>query len=426
MSSRSKATRRSVWCWHFWAGLFVAPVMLIASITGGVLVFEDDLKHAFDSAWHGSFQTDAIPVEDIPLNRLAEAARMAKGGTKPLSDVYVFSEPGRNVIFVFRDGPFDRRTITRVAVSPTRESVVEVRRGESAVETFFRVVTTVHESMFLGTPGRIIVELVTGWGVVLLVTGIVLWWPKAWRVLGGVWTLRTSGPRYRVWRDWHTVPSAYLAIPAVLVLVSGMFLSFGTGQIWTLGTFAAGGIPEVLFSPPTIEPPQSDRLDLDAALDAAIEQRPDARIYDLGMPYSKTDSLRVVAGSVAEPIGTAYVYVHPETGDVLATTGQAELPLHGQPLALAYGIHVGGIGGLATRILAVLVCLGLIAATCTGLVMWLVRRPAGRVGAPKRVEGPLSRSYVIGAGVLGVMMPSFGVSVVAVLIIGFVTRRLTR
>ena len=399
--------------------------MIVASLTGAVLVFEEELKLAFDRDWHYAPSETSVEPAEVRLNELAPVAQAAAGDGERLSDVYVFNEPRRSVIFVFRDGPFDRRTITRVAVDPVSASAIEVRRGESGAEAFFRITTVIHESLFLGTPGAVVVELVTGWGVVLVVSGIMLWWPRAWRTLAGVWSIRNAGPKYRVWRDWHTVPSAYLAIPAAFVLLTGMFLSVGTGQVWTLGTLMSGGIPDTLLSPPTIDATASGPVDLDAALQAAITARPDAPLYDIGLPFSENDSVRVVAGSVAEPIGTMYVYVHPTSGEVLAADGQASLPLHGQPLALAYGIHVGGIGGITTKIIALLVCIGLIAGTITGLVMWLVRRPEGKLGAPKPVNAATARWYATGGCALGVLMPSFGISLALILVGGFVARKLS-
>ena len=29
--------------WHFWIGILIAPVLLLMSLTGGILLFEDEL-----------------------------------------------------------------------------------------------------------------------------------------------------------------------------------------------------------------------------------------------------------------------------------------------------------------------------------------------------------------------------------------------
>ena len=412
--SRSTDTRRSAWRWHFWAGLIVAPVLLVVSITGGVLVFEQEISLAFDAVWHTADPVVGAP-ERISLDELRPIAEAATRTGQRLSDVYVFGDPSLTTIFVFRDGGFDRRTAERVAVHPFTGDVVGSRTDESATERVLRWMVVLHESLFAGTVGKLIVELVTAWSVVLVVTGIMLWWPRSWKILRGVWTVRTKGSRNIVWRDWHTVVAAYLAIPTMLILVSGMYLSFGTGGAWSLVTLATGGIPETVLAPPTVERTTEAPSLLQPALDRASEVRPGSPIYDLSLPYSDNDTIRVVAGSAGPPIGGAYVYVDPQTGELVTSVSQADIALHGQPLTLAYGVHVGAIGGMPTKLPALAVCVVLIFSTLTGVYMWLIRKPDGRMGAPKPRRGPAARWYVVAGAFACVTMPTFGVSVLMIL-----------
>ena len=39
---------RAVWRWHFYAGLFAAPVLIILAITGALYLFD----HELDGLWH--------------------------------------------------------------------------------------------------------------------------------------------------------------------------------------------------------------------------------------------------------------------------------------------------------------------------------------------------------------------------------------
>ena len=442
-----RATNRSAWWWHFWAGLLVAPIMLVASITGAVLVFDEEIRLAFDREWnlidgsavtlagsvgesereseqaaglddeHPSFSDRLSLDELVPLAESAARSSVETGTQTdaPLSSVYVFSSAERNVTFVFRDGPFDRRTITRVAIDPYTGRIAGIRNGESGTERFLRVMLTIHESIFAGIGGRFVVELVTAWGFVLVLSGLLIWWPRSLSTIAGVWTVRHRGPRYRRWRDWHSVPAAYFAVPAALVLFTGLLLSVGTGGVWTLGAFATGGIPEAIFSPPPIEGPKPAQSRLEPALQHARAIRPDAPLYDIALPYDERAPISGVAGSAAEPLGTQYVFVHPESGALISSLGQADIPLHGQPVALAYGVHTGGIGGMPTKIIAVLVCLGLVASTITGVVMWLIRRPAGTLGRPKPAASRPAVWYILGAAGVGVLAPTFGLSLLVIL-----------
>jgi uncharacterized iron-regulated membrane protein len=50
-------------------------------------------------------------------------------------------------------------------------------------------------------------------------------------------------------------------------------------------------------------------------------------------------------------------------------------------------LHQGDYFGLANQLLCVLTCLGLIASSVFGVVMWWKRRPKGRISVPKPPSG---------------------------------------
>jgi uncharacterized iron-regulated membrane protein len=80
--------------------------------------------------------------------------------------------------------------------------------------------------------------------------------------------------------------------------------------------------------------------------------------------------------------------------------------------------------GIVTRILATLACLGVLTSIVSALAMWWKRRPTGSAGLPGRtsdtVRSNTPRGAVIAVGViataLAVLYPSFGVTLIVVLI----------
>jgi uncharacterized iron-regulated membrane protein len=99
-------------------------------------------------------------------------------------------------------------------------------------------------------------------------------------------------------------------------------------------------------------------------------------------------------------------------------------------------MHMGTQYGILTRILATGLCLGLLTSIATATIMWWKRRPTGSAGLPGRTSDTMkahtSRGAVVAIGViataLAVIYPSFGVSLLLVLIIEAVveTRRNNR
>ncbi len=45
-TSRAKSIYFMTWRWHFYAGLFVIPFMLMLSVTGLVMLFDDEIELA--------------------------------------------------------------------------------------------------------------------------------------------------------------------------------------------------------------------------------------------------------------------------------------------------------------------------------------------------------------------------------------------
>ena len=79
----------------------------------------------------------------------------------------------------------------------------------------------IHGELLLGTPGAIAVELAGAWAVVMLITGLYLWWPRASGV-GGVLYPRLDGGTRQFLRDIHAVTGLWLSLLALLLLISAL------------------------------------------------------------------------------------------------------------------------------------------------------------------------------------------------------------
>src|SRR5690606_32577229 len=71
-------------------------------------------------------------------------------------------------------------------------------------ERFSAIVKYVHGSLLMGTVGDWIVELAASWAIVMILSGLCLWWPRGQGPAGVLWPRLTRGPRL-AWRDAHAV-----------------------------------------------------------------------------------------------------------------------------------------------------------------------------------------------------------------------------
>ena len=78
-----------------------------------------------------------------------------------------------------------------------------------------------HGELLIGNRGSI-VELAASWTIIMIVTGLVLWWPRGANRLGGVVYPRLSRGSRLFWRDIHSVTGLWICGLALFLLLSGL------------------------------------------------------------------------------------------------------------------------------------------------------------------------------------------------------------
>ena len=61
--TRGTGAYRSVWRWHFYAGLFSAPLLIVLTLTGAIYLFDREI----DGWWNRDMQAVAVGGAALPL-----------------------------------------------------------------------------------------------------------------------------------------------------------------------------------------------------------------------------------------------------------------------------------------------------------------------------------------------------------------------
>jgi len=410
---------RRVWRWHFWAGLAAAPVLLVVALTGALYTFRAEIEDAA--------RPELAFVEpgasSKPLDEVLAAVRAAHPDQKPVRAT-VSSDPARSVTVLVEpaSGP-PSGTARAVFVNPYTGAVL----GDGPARSpFFAGVLKLHRTLFADTFGRVVVELTTSWTLVLLVSGLALWWPARAGKVWGVWLPRLRGPRYRVLRDLHAVPAAYLAPVAVLVAVTGLFYTV----VWLWGYNAAtgaGNFPAALRAGPPAVPTGAKPVPAEVALAAARERWP-GKSYTVQLPKKPTDAYAVTVRGAGAGGPSVYglVAVDPFSGAVTADVRHDALPLLERARLWVLPIHMGTVAGTPTKVLALVTCLVLAGLSVSGVWMWLARRPAGRWGFPRASAAPVPKPAAVLILALALFLPTVSLSLVLVLVGEWLIERLRR
>lgn len=460
----ASAGYRTLWRWHFYAGLFVMPFLVILAITGTLYCFQPQIEPLL-YPHRLVVEPRATPKLD-PDALLARARTAMPAGATPVS-VQVSSAPDRSAEYVFRLRDGSRES---VYVNPYDGSVL----GTLSVERrFMQVDRMLHRKLLLGETGELLMELAACWTFVMIGTGIALWWPRGAARVGRALRPDLSLRGRPLWKSIHATAGIWLAAGTVAFILTGLPWSGSWGKNFkalaatvNLGApeGAWGGAPVRSTRPGVAADPahaqaaaasghhheSGDSMPGMVMDDLPLPQTPWA-VGNVPVPHSPSAptpaplplarAIEIVAGLgvtsgytlalpsgadgvftasyfPADPKAERTIYIDQYSGAVLKDIRYDDYGAVSQAVSYGTSLHMGRYFGLANQIVCAVLSLGLAAMAVTGAVMWWKRRPAGKLGAPSRERGtPPMRGWIAGLVLLGIVFPLMGMTIVAVWLI---------
>ncbi|WP_406232287.1 PepSY-associated TM helix domain-containing protein [Nocardia sp. NBC_01009] len=442
---------------HFYAGVFIAPFILIAAITGALYAISPTLESIVSR--------DLLQVDPGGTPKpLSEQINAAVATQPNLALVAVAPAPGSHdtTRVIFSDpslGESERRAVfvNPYTAHPVGDSVVYGSSGALPLRTW---IDQLHRDLHLGEPGRIYSELAASWLWIIALGGLVLWFRRVRsrrnRNSAG-WLLvpdRSQGGRGRR-LNWHGAVGVWI-LPVVLLLSA-------TGMTWS--TYAGENITELRQQLSWTTPAVSTALpgadtrspaptaggdhhhggghEMPAPVDPSNRIAQVDRVYDVARANGVTEAAEI--SIPAEP-GKAFavkerrmpgvytvdaVAVEGATGTVTDKLAYADWPLMAKLTNWGIQFHMGLMFGLLNQLLLLVVMIGLITVVVRGYLMWWNRRPtrdgsrivlgrAPRRGVLRKTSPWLAVPLVAAALVVGWFVPLVGLSLLAFLAIDLV------
>jgi uncharacterized iron-regulated membrane protein len=429
----------AIWRWHFWAGLLVAPVLIVVSLTGALHVFHDEI----DGLLQPGLRRVAPGAARLPHEARLAAARAHLGDGWRLAYISESDDPARADEFFFtketrrdpaaepgknEDGHGHDRGPENMFVM-VNPHTAEVTGAVDHKSGFTGAVLRLHRTLLAGAAGRVIVELATCWGIVTLLTGLLLWWPRLKEKIRGVWLPRFRRGDPSALRDLHAVAGVYLLPLAFIIMFTGLLFTTVWGRGFFAGLYLAGQLPAGYISPPKSAPPPEGARPLTAGEAIAAARGH----FDFGRLSARAPARPGDAWMIASPLDEplkpgAFVSIDAYSGAALDVVLFQDMPLGARLALWFYPVHTGSIFGLPTKVLAVVACLAIILMSVTGVMMWWRRRPPGKSGAPRKSPGApaVPKTIVCVIVFLGVVFPLVGASLLLLLAGQPIVRRVRR
>jgi uncharacterized iron-regulated membrane protein len=408
---RHKALYRIIWRWHFYAGLFCIPLVITLSISGAIYLFKPQVDAWVDRP----YQNLTVAGLRTTANQQIVAALKAVPGAR-FSSYQLPERVGQAVVIhLVRHGEK-----VLVYVNPY---TLEVLKTIGYEKQFIRMVRTFHGELLAGNAGSVVVELAACWAIVLVITGLYLWWPRSASGLAG-----TLYPRLRqggrvFWRDLHAVTGVWISAMVLFLLV--------TGLPWALVWGSAFKEFRQWNAPPVVQ---------DWSLSRA-EERADATRHSVAhVDLNETLLANAIGLNFAPPVLLSVSHDNPnvwtvksqhqnrplradawlngETGEVIKVQPFQERPLIDRIVGIGVAAHEGQLFGWFNQLLGVITAVGLVAISVSGFVLWRRRKPVRELGAPPPFpDARVGKAVVAVTLLLAAVLPLLALSLLVIMLL---------
>lgn len=354
---------------HLWLGLSAGLVVLFLGITGCILAFEVEIRNITEPYRNVEVQNSPY-LPPAALKKIADKQLVSR---QALGIEY----PGSNkaAIASFYDS-------THYEIAYLNPYTGQVLKHKNMTEDFFRIMVDGHFYLWLPPAiGRPIVASATLIFVVMMITGIILWWPKNKAAAKQRFSIKWSARWRRKNYDLHNVLGFYITWIAIFIAL--------TGLVWGFEWFAQSAY-WVTSGGQHLEPhehPLSDTTTVAAYPNMADhlwkQHLPTVKPTEsIGVYFAaeKTDPVEVVINhQPGTYYNSDYYHYDQNTGKELQAKGAWAGPYSKANIAdkivrMNYDLHTGAVLGLPGKILAFLASLVAASLPVTGFIIWWGRK----------------------------------------------------
>lgn len=436
-----RAQRRSlVMRIHFWAALIASPFALVAAMTGLIYVFAPQVERML----HGHLDHVVASAQTLSLDQSVNAAKnAAPEGWRLHSVAPMHAETDAVRVIFTRAQPDGKANASghgghggsTVSVAPEKAAFLRPNFGipSSALVVYVNPYTAevlgslpqaerfsnwsrkLHSNYLQNDSWRWLIELAASWLMVMLITGIYLWWPTAKQAF----IPEPDAKGRMAWKQWHAFVGLSLSVMSAVILTTGLTWSKQAGEQirWARDVTAQTPprIPAHFKSTPVEE---KSMLSWEQAFQAVKQAAPDTSMQ-LMPPKGPEGFWRANQIDSDQPTRRFDLLLDMYSGETLYFSGWDQQTLFGKATAIGIPFHRGEFGVWNQALLFVF-GVGIVFSIISGWMMYFKRRQQGMRGLPEVMAGAW-KSMSIGAWlatvVMMVAMPLLAMSAAVVVLI---------
>lgn len=353
---------------HEWLGLTSGIIVFIVSLSGTLFVFCDEIIDLLAG------EAKYVVVKETTQKK-SLAVLLANFKQKhPDRGVFYFDD--------YKDSARSFRVASHKKVADFSYTYINPYTGEELKSSksywfFFVVAARIHSQILLNKTGQTIVGIATIIFFFELVTGLILWFPKKWNKKSkqASFTIKRGVKWKRKIYDLHKVLGFYVLIPALLITVTGLIMSFKVLNSITQETF--GGTTDAHELEKKYYPVYEKskyKASLDNVIKLLYQQNKQVRQIRLGFPFSKKPQAyyRAVVGEhigLKTLVNGKHIVINAYTG--LPINLPIQFDKHEVIEQTIFDLHVGHWFGIFGKIITFIVGIICTSLPVTGFIFWL-------------------------------------------------------
>jgi uncharacterized iron-regulated membrane protein len=335
---------------HRWLALATSVFILILALTGSALVFEGAIDRGLNpQLWRVTPGARTLSLDTLAARALAAIPKGPLSSLLPshVADRAYTAQAGSRQIFL------DQYT----------GRVLGTREQEAFSKTLPKRVHALHTSLLAKGVGSTIVGIVTIAALVLVITGMIIWWREK------LWRIHWSASWKRIVFDVHHSLGIFASLVLFVITASGMAIHYNAigDAILKLDKAPRAAFPKQPAGDSGAKP-----ISVDSVERIALAALPGADIMIYSLP-KKAEEPYVVAMRYPEdrtPGGRSRVYIDRYRGTVLLVESTRTAQTGRAIGNVMRSVHTGDLLGKPTEVVWLLASLVLASQALSGVVMW--------------------------------------------------------
>lgn len=384
------------------------PFIVILAITGSVYLFKDNV----DSKKIEAIKQTALSNNNVVYSFDEQQKMLEKKLGKPLQKLVLPNN--KNDITEFVIGKFGHKK--SYYVNPHTNQFLG---SFSPKDSWMYTIRKLHGELLTGSFGTKIVELIASWMVVLILTGLYIWFPFE-KGIKGVFTIRFKEGKRILFRDLHVVLGFWFSIIYLLVLAGGFPWTDVFGKNYKkVQKLTNTGYPKTWNGKNFSSKKTTKKLSLDAIISIVKEQNLPGTVT-IHLPKNET-SVFSVSNNTLPLSNQQKLHFNQYSGELIHKNTWQDVGILMRTRMWLMTFHQGEFGNWNWWLM-LLTGIALTVSSIAAIFSYLYRKSKNNWSIPKS-----PKQFKLGKGIIfvivlfGIIFPLFGVSLVLILFYNFLT-----